>query len=209
MNYLVIEGNIGAGKTSLAKKLSEEMNAKLILEEFAENPFLPKFYADPGKYSFPLELSFLADRYKQLKEKLTYRDIFHPFVIADYYFSKSLVFASITLPDDELSLYQRLYSIIHQQLPVPDLYLYLHLPVERLLQNIATRGRDYESTIQTDYLKRLQEGYFKYMKSQEKMKILVVDVQNSDFIHSEEDYLKLKKIIFKKNINFGLNHVIL
>ncbi len=154
-------------------------------------------------------MSFLADRYKQLKEKLTYRDIFHPLLIADYYFSKSLIFASITLPDDELSLYRRLYSIIHQQLPVPDLYLYLHLPVERLLQNIENRGRDYELAIRADYLKRLQEGYFKYMKSQDKMRILVVDVQNSDYIHSEEDYVKLKRIIFKNNINFGLNHVIL
>ena len=209
MDYLVIEGNIGAGKTSLATMLSQNLNARLILEEFADNPFLPKFYAEPEKYSFPLELSFLADRYKQLKDKLSNRNIFHSLTIADYYFSKSLIFASITLPVDELSLYRRLYNIIHQQLPVPDLYVYLHLPVDRLMENIKNRGRQYERNIQYSYLKNLQDRYFEYMRNQDNIKILILDLQNSDFVNNKSDYIRLKKIIFEKKFEIGLNRFIL
>ena len=140
-NYIAIEGNIGAGKTSLATKISEQFGAKLLLERFADNPFLPKFYANPTRYSFPLELSFLADRYQQLKEELGSIDMFSPFTIADYYFMKSLVFASSTLEEDEYNLYRQIFHIIHSSLPKPDLYVYLHVPPEKLLSNIASRGR--------------------------------------------------------------------
>ena len=204
MNYLVIEGNIGAGKTSLAQMLSEDLNGKLILEKFEDNPFLPKFYDDPERYSFPLELSFLADRYRQHKEELTNRDIFTPLMVADYYFSKSLIFAGITLPEDEYHLYRQLYSIIHQQIPIPDLYVYLHLPVEKLLENITTRGRDYEKSINADYLKKLQDGYFKYMRSCKNMKILILDIQNIDFVRNQNDYGKIKKYILNEHLGNGI-----
>ena len=154
-NYVVIEGNIGAGKTTLATRISEQFNARLILERFADNPFLPKFYDDPEKYSFPLELSFLASRYKQLKEELVPQDLFKSFTVADYYFMKSLVFASSTLKGDEYNLYRQIYHIIYSSLPKPDIYVYLHLTTENLLRNIKKRGRNYEKTITAEYLQKI------------------------------------------------------
>ncbi len=209
MNYLVIEGNIGAGKTSLATRMADDMKARLILEKFADNPFLPKFYNDPDRYSFPLELSFLAERYKQHKEELTHHDIFSPLAIADYYFSKSLIFASITLPEDEYNLYRQLYNIIHQHLPRPDLYVYLWLPVEQLLDNIRSRGRNYEKGINSEYLKKLQDRYFVYMKNRHEMKCLVIDTRNIDFVHRDEDYAKIKDVIFNRTFDPGITRVIL
>ncbi len=146
-NYVVIEGNIGAGKTTLATRIAEQFNARLILEQFADNPFLPKFYQDPEKYSFPLELSFLASRYKQLNDELGSQDIFKAFTVADYYFMKSLVFAASTLKGDEYNLYRQIFYIIYSSLPKPDIYVYLHISAERLLKNISNRGREYEKSI--------------------------------------------------------------
>ena len=209
MNYLVIEGNIGVGKTTLAGMLSEDVSGKLILEKFQDNPFLPKFYQNPERYSFPLELSFLADRYRQHKEEIMNRDMFTPLMIADYYFSKSFIFASITLTEDEFRLYRQLYNIIlQQQLPVPDLYVYLYLPVDQLLLNIKKRGRDYEKAIQADYLKKLQDGYFNFMKSRKDMKFLILDIQNIDFIHKHDDYKKIKNIIFDEHFKNGICNII-
>jgi deoxyguanosine kinase len=156
-NYVVIEGNIGAGKTTLAGKIADQFNARLILERFADNPFLPKFYKDPDKYSFPLELSFLADRYRQLKEELVVQDLFKTFTVADYYFMKSLVFAASTLTGDEYNLYRQIFYIIYGSLPKPDIYVYLHLNPEKLLKNIEKRGRNYESSISKEYLKKIEE----------------------------------------------------
>jgi deoxyguanosine kinase len=209
LNYLVIEGNIGAGKTSLANKLAKDFKSRLILEKFADNPFLPKFYKDPDKYSFPLELSFLADRYKQHKEELTNRDMFAPLAIADYYFAKSLVFATITLPEDEFMLYRQLYSIIHHHLPIPDLYVYLHLPVDSLMKNIAQRGRNYEKEISPEYLKMLQDGYFDFFKSRNDIKFLIIETSNIDFVNIEEDYLKLKDLIFNRKFEKGINRILI
>jgi deoxyguanosine kinase len=209
LNYLVIEGNIGAGKTSLANKLAKDFKSRLILEKFADNPFLPKFYKDPDKYSFPLELSFLADRYKQHKEELTNRDMFAPLAIADYYFAKSLVFATITLPEDEFMLYRQLYSIIHHHLPIPDLYVYLHLPVDSLMKNIAQRGRNYEKEISPEYLKMLQDGYFDFFKSRNDIKFLIIETSNIDFVNIEQDYLKLKDLIFNRKFEKGINRILI
>lgn len=208
-NYIVIEGNIGAGKTSLVKKLGGEFKAKLILERFAENPFLPKFYNEPDRYSFPVELSFLADRYQQLKEELSNRNIFSSLILADYYFSKSLIFARITLKDDEYNLYRQLYDIIHQHLPVPDLYVYLHVPLEKLKSNIKIRGRDYEVNIEDSYLLKLQSGYFDYLKTQTGMRILIIDGSNINYINNEEDYVKIKNSIFNSAYSVGINRIIL
>jgi len=208
-NYIVIEGNMSAGKTTLVKKFGEEFGAKMILERYAENPFLPKFYEEPGRYSFPLELSFLADRYHQLKEELSNRNIFSSLIVADYYFAKSLIFARITLKDDEYNLYRQLYDIIHQHLPIPDLYVYLHLPVEKLISNIKKRGRDYEVKIEDEYLLSLQNGYFDYLKSQKDMRILLIDESNINYVNNEHDYMKIKNCIFNTQYNEGINRIIL
>lgn len=208
-NYVVIEGNIGAGKTTLAGRIAEQFNAHLILEHFADNPFLPKFYADPEKYSFPLELSFLASRYKQLKEELAPRDLFKSFSIADYYFMKSLVFAASTLTGDEYNLYRQIFYIIYGSLPKPDIYVYLHLSPDRLLENIRIRGRDYEKTITKEYLQKIQDSYFNFFKQNPENKYLVIDVNNIDFVANESHYIKLTDTIFFDDYPTGLNKVIL
>jgi len=204
-NYIVIEGNIGAGKTTLASRIAKDYNAKLILERFADNPFLPKFYDDPSRYSFPLELSFLADRYRQLKEELVEQDLFRNFTVSDYYFMKSLVFASKTLEKDEYSLYRQIFYIIYGSLPKPDLYVYLHMEPERLLNNIATRGREYEKSITADYLKGIQESYFTFFRQNPENRYLILDMKDLDFVRREEDYNKLKEAIFAAEIQPGLN----
>ena len=208
-NYIVIEGNIGAGKTSLAKKISKQFNAKLILEQFADNPFLPKFYNDPERYSFPLELSFRAERYNQLKKELSDRDLFKAFTIADYYFVKSLIFAGATLSNDEYSLYRQIYEIIYETLPKPDLFVYLHLTPENLLQNIRLRGREYEKNISMEYLQKIQAGYFDYFKQQPGIRFLVIDTNNIDFINISGNFKKLIEMIFEKKYRKGINRVIL
>jgi len=208
-NYLVIEGNIGAGKTSLATKLAEETNAKLILEQFENNPFLPKFYKESERYAFPVELTFLADRYKQLKTEINPRDLFQTKTISDYYFVKSLIFSRNTLKEDEYSLFKRLYDIIQQQLTIPDLYIYLHVKPEKLLENIRKRGRNYEQDISIEYLEELQNSYFDYIKTHPNMTFLVLDVNNLDFVGDKNDYIKLKSIIFDRNYKPGMNMIIL
>ena len=208
-NYVVIEGNIGAGKTTLARKIADQFNAHLILEHFADNPFLPKFYNDPEKYSFPLELSFLASRYKQLKEELVPQDLFKSFTIADYYFMKSLVFAAITLKGDEYNLYRQIFYIIYGSLPKPDIYVYLHLSPERLLQNIEKRGRTYEKSITKEYLQKIQDSYFAFFKQNPENKYLVIDINDIDFVDNETHYSKIIDTIFFDNYPIGLNKVIL
>lgn len=208
INFLVIEGNIGAGKTSLVKKIAEEFNAKTIFEQFAENPFLPKFYKNPDKYSFPLELSFLAERYHQLKKEVDTRDLFKTFTIADYYFMKSLIFAKSTLQDDEYNLYRQLFNIIYSTLTKPDIYVYLHVSVEKLLYNIKSRGREYEQTISGDYLAGIQNGYFNFFKQQQDLKILIIDSNNLDFVNNSKDYKLVLETIFTTNYDTGINRIV-
>jgi len=207
--YLVIEGNIGAGKTSLASLLAEESGSRLVLEAFSDNPFLAKFYEDPDRYAFQLELSFLSERYHQIKTELGHPDLFGQAVISDYYLAKSFIFSKYNLKDDEMKLFEKLFSIINLQAPKPDLYVYLHLPVEKLLENIKQRGRSYEKHIRYDYLKEVQEGYFGFFKSQQKMKILVIDSSNIDFVNRGSDFQHLKKVIFEGDYSVGLNRLIL
>lgn len=185
--FLTIEGNIGAGKTTLARMLAEHYGSKLILEEFADNPFLPRFYKEPDKYAFPLELFFMAERYKQLKEMLGGRDIFKNGIISDYMFTKSLLFAKITLPDEEFRLYQRLFEIVNPQLVQPDLLVYLHVPVKRLQENIRKRSRSYEQEIKDDYLFRLQNTYMEYIK-QHPIRSLIIDASSADFEHDPSQF---------------------
>lgn len=208
-NYVVIEGNIGSGKTTLASRIAEQFNARLILERYADNPFLPKFYSEPEKYSFPLELSFLAGRYKQLKEELVPQDLFKSFTVADYYFMKSLVFASSTLEGDEYNLYRQIFYIIYGSLPKPDIFVYLHLPPERLLKNIEKRGRSYEKGISVGYLQKIQDSYFSFFRQNPDNKYVVIDVNNLDFVADESHYHKIIENIFEKDYPAGLNKVIL
>jgi deoxyadenosine/deoxycytidine kinase len=204
-NYIVIEGNIGAGKTTLASMIAHDHNDKLILERFADNPFLPKFYSDPARFSFPLELSFLADRYRQLKEELVEQDLFRSFTVADYYFMKSLVFASATLEKDEFNLYRQIFYIIYSSLPKPDLYVYLHVPPERLLVNIAARGREYEKSITAEYLTGIQESYFTFFRQNPENRYLILDIKDLDFVIRPEDYRKVTDVIFNEVVEPGMN----
>ncbi|TKG94777.1 deoxynucleoside kinase [Puteibacter caeruleilacunae] len=207
INFLVIEGNIGVGKTTLAEKISSDYNAKLILERFADNPFLPKFYDDPEKYSFPLEMSFMADRYNQLKRELTNRDLFCTFTVADYYFMKSLIFSRSTLNDDEYALYRRFFEIIYDQLPKPDLYVYLHASSNILLKNIAGRGRDYEINIDSAYLEKIHKSYLNFMKQQKDFPVVIIDTHGIDFVNNRADYKRLISIIFENDYKNGINNV--
>jgi len=194
-NFIAIEGNIGAGKPSLATLISNDFNAKLILEQFEDNSFLPKFYKDQEKYAFPLEMSFLASRFQQLKDLLGNQDLFKSFTISDYYIIKSLIFAQKTLAEDEFKLYTRFFNIILSQLPKPDLFVYLHVVTPKLQENIRMRGRSYEQDIKDEYLEKIQEGYFEFIKQQTNMPILVIDTNNIDFVHKTSDYTKLIDII--------------
>ena len=198
MNYhfIAIEGNIGAGKTTLAHLLAKHLNARLVLEEFADNPFLPKFYENPQQYAFPLELFFMAERYKQLKDLIHTKDLFQSVTVSDYLFTKCLLFAKVNLTEEEFRLYQKLYDIIRQPLIQPDLLIYLHVPVQKLQKNIRKRNRAYELNIPDDYLFRLQETYTHYIR-QHNLKTLFVDASNADFLGNEKHFRILLEALEK------------
>ena len=193
--YLAIEGNIGAGKTSLATLISHDFNAKLVLERFKDNPFLPKFYKDQTRYAFPLEMSFLADRYQQLLDDISQYDLFKEFIVADYDLYKSLIFAKVTLQDEEYALYKKLFHLMYKEIARPDLYIYLYQTTESLLANIKKRGRSYESDIQPEYLEQLNQGYQEYIKSFPEGGVKVIDVSGLDFVANRADYLKVLRAI--------------
>lgn len=197
-NYIAFEGNIGAGKTTLVTKIAEDFNAKTVLERFADNPFLPKFYEDQNRYAFPLEMSFLADRYKQLSDDLAQFDLFKDFIVADYHIFKSLIFAKVTLQEDEFRLYKTMFDIVYREMPKPDLYVYLYQNTERLLENIKKRGRSYEQNIPADYLDKINSGYLDYIKSQTNLNVLIIDVSDKDFVKNQEDYLYILDEIQRK-----------
>lgn len=197
LNFIAIEGNIGSGKTSLTHKLSEDFNAKQVLERFADNPFLPLFYEDKERYSFPLEMSFLADRYQQLSDDVAQQDLFKEFTVADYYVVKSLIFSKITLEKEEYSLYKRLFNMMYKELVKPDLYIYLYQTEDRLLENIKKRGREYEKNIEASYLSQIQQGYADFIRSQQELKVKVIDVSDLDFVNNQEDYLKVLELILE------------
>jgi len=203
--FITIEGNIGAGKTTLSNILAQKLNAKLILEEFADNPFLPKFYEKPDQYAFPLELFFMAERYKQLKDFLHTQDLFQEVTISDYLFTKCLLFAKVNLPDEEFRLYQKLFDIIHQQISFPDILIYLHAPVQKLQENIKKRNRSYEQDIKDDYLFNLQETYTSYIK-QHNIKTIFVDASNADFLYNEAHF-KLITDALEKDLEEGQHFI--
>jgi len=187
-NYIAIEGNIGAGKTTLSGMIAKDFNAKIILERFADNPFLPKFYEDNDRYAFPLEMSFLADRYQQLSDDLAQFDLFKNFIVSDYYIFKSLIFAQVTLQKEEYFLYRKMFDIMYKEISKPDLYIYLYQNTPRLLENIKKRGRDYEQNISPEYLDKIHQGYNTFIKTEENLNTLIIDVSDKDFLNSPNDY---------------------
>ena len=195
--YIAIEGNIGSGKTSLATRISNDYNAKLILEQFEDNSFLPKFYEDQARYAFPLELSFLAERYQQLKDLLSNQDLFKDFTISDYFINKSLIFSRKTLQSEEYKLYHKLFEIISQMIPRPDLLVYLYSSVARLQANIKKRDRSYEQNIEDEYLEGIQQSYFDFIRHQEDLRILIIDTNDIDFVNNPSDYNKIVNAIFQ------------
>ena len=192
--YIAVEGLIGAGKTTLAKRLATEWGAETVLEEFADNPFLPRFYEDPARHAFSLELSFLAQRYHQLK-RVGERSLFHPATVADYSIGKSLVFASVTLVPDEHALFRDLYTIMYGGLPKPELLVYLHLPMETVRQRIRSRGRSYEQQISAEYLEQLQERYLDHLRKIDGGRVLVVDLQGHDLLMDAQAYQRFLQLV--------------
>lgn len=203
-NFITIEGNIGAGKTTLAHLLSKRLNARLVLEEFDENPFLPKFYENPKQYAFPLELFFMAERFKQLKDMLRTKDMFKSVTISDYLFTKCLLFAKVNLPEEEFRLYQKLFDIMHQQIIFPDVVIYLHAPVQKLQKNIKKRNRTYEQSIPDEYLFNIQETYTSYIK-QHNIKTIFIDASNADFLDNEK-HLKVVLDALESDLEDGQHY---
>ena len=189
--FIAIEGNIGAGKTSLSQKLAQDFNTRLILEQFSDNPFLPLFYDNPERYAFSVELFFMSERYRQLQEHLMEQDLFQQHTIADYFFIKTLLFAGQTLKGEEYRLFQRFFNILNGGFPKPDLLVYLYRSVEQLLDNIQSRGRDYEQDISYQYLQSIQTAYLDYFKIEEKVPILILDMDGIDFIDNSDHYLQI------------------
>ena len=194
-NYVAIEGNIGSGKTSLSNLMSDEFNAKIVLERFADNPFLPKFYDDQERFAFPLEMSFLADRYQQLTDDLAQFDLFKNFIVSDYYIFKSLIFAQVTLQKEEYALYRKMFDIMYKEISKPDLYIYLYQNTDRLLENIKKRGRVYEQNIEASYLQKIHVGYTNFIKTEQDLNTLIIDVSELDFVNNHKDYREVLKII--------------
>lgn len=206
-NFIAIEGNIGAGKTTLATMLAKKHNAKLILEQFEENAFLAKFYENPGKYAFPLELSFLAERYQQLQRDLNQQDLFTDFTVSDYFINKSLIFARKTLQDDEFFLFKKLFEIIIGSLPKPELLVHLYVGIERLQANIKKRGRSYEQNIPDTYLEQIQSSYMDYIRQQPGLRVLLIDTNNINFVENPFDFNKINDAIMKEYPP-GIHHIL-
>ena len=208
-NYIAIEGTVGAGKTTLATRIANDYNGKLVLEEFEadKNPFLPKFYKEPDKYSFQVEMTFLALRFQQLKDKLANLDLFHDFIISDYYVAKSLIFSRNNLQEDEYDLFSRFFNIIFSNMPKPELLVYLYSDVERLQYNIRKRGRSYEQEIPNDYLENIQKGYLDFIRQeQNNMRILMLDTNKLDFVANEKDYQMIMEAI-NQPYEIGLHRI--
>lgn len=198
LHFLAIEGNIGAGKTSLAKMISQDFNAKLVIERFADNPFLPKFYEDQSRYAFPLEMSFLADRYQQFMDDTSQFDLFKNFMVSDYDIFKSLIFAQVTLQKDEFELYRKVFNFMYKEVRKPDIYVYLYQSTDRLLKNIKKRGRDYEQKIPSDYLNNIHQGYLNFIKSHPEQETLIIDLKEMDFVNNPTDYNYILELVETK-----------
>ena len=205
--FIAIEGNIGAGKTTLSRMIHEESNCKLILEQFTDNPFLPFFYEDPTRYSLPVELFFMTERHKQLQKELSQSELFSEFIVSDYYFIKTLLFAKNNLNEEEYRLFKRLFNVLNSTFPEPELIVYLYRSVDNLLANIKNRGRDFEQSIKGEYLDSIQKAYLNYFKSIENIPVLVIDVEGSKFWESKDEYEAIKSLIAKGDYKKGMNYI--
>ncbi len=202
--FIAIEGNIGAGKTTLCNMLEKDFGAKLILEQFTDNPFLPSFYKKPERYAFQVELFFMTERHKQLQEYLSQRSLFQEFTISDYFFIKTLLFAKNNLIDEEYRLFKRLFDVLNNTFRKPDLLVYLHRPVEDLMKNIENRGRDYEKDIKPEYLLSLQNAYFDYFRTVTDIPVLIIDVEGANFWKKKKEYKQLVKLIRSEDYTLGV-----
>ena len=205
--FIAIEGNIGAGKTTLCEMLSDDLNCHLILEQFSDNPFLPLFYNDPKRHAFSVELFFMTERHKQLQESLTQPDLFHSVSIADYFFIKTLIFAKNNLNEIEYHLFKRLFKVLNATFPKPDLLVYLHRPVKQLMSNIQKRGRDYEKNFNIDYLMQIQNAYFNYFKSETNLPILIFELEAVDFVADTVFYKQIVSYI-SKSYSKGIHRIV-
>lgn len=206
--YISIEGNIGAGKTTLSKMLAEQFNCRLILEQFTDNPFLPYFYEDPERYAFPLELFFMTERYKQMQTLLPQQELFRDLTISDYFFTKTLLFARNNLQDEEFRMFQRLFQTLSASFPKPEMIVYLHRSVDKLMENIKRRGRDYENSITTAYLKKIQNVYFEYFRMETSIPVVIIDVDQIDFVEDQKYYQEIVNCINTKYLP-GVHQLIL
>ncbi|HFC01011.1 MAG TPA: deoxynucleoside kinase [Phaeodactylibacter sp.] len=205
-NFIAIEGNLGAGKTTLCQKLQENFNCKLLLEQFADNPFLANFYENQERYAFPVELFFMTERHKQLQEHLTQRDLFQELIVADYFFVKTLLFAKNNLNAEEYRLFQRLFKVLNASFPKPDLLVFLHRSVEGALSNIKKRGRDYEQDISKDYLQKVQDVYYEYIRTETSIPILIIDVEKMDFLNNNDNFEKIVDAL-QQTYSPGVHHL--
>ncbi len=205
-NYIAIEGNIGAGKTTLCNMLADNFNNRVILEAFADNPFLPKFYNNQERFAFPVELFFMTERHKQLQQGLLSPNLFQQGIVSDYFFIKTLLFAKNNLKEDEYRLFNRIFNIFNVAFPKPDLLVYLHRPIDNLLELIAKRGREFEQNISTEYLKQLQNAYFEYFRAEMTIPILIIDVEKANFIEDKDAYQKLIELM-NEDYKLGINYV--
>ncbi|MEZ5015276.1 MAG: deoxynucleoside kinase [Chitinophagales bacterium] len=197
MQYKIItvEGNIGSGKTSFAKKLSNDIGARLILETFADNPFLQKFFVRQQDYALGMEMFFMAERYEQLKAEFIDPELFDDKMVIDYLFTKSLLYARVNLDDAEFALYQKIFNILNPKLPRPDLIVYLHSDLDRLVENIRKRGREFEQTVRKDYLKKIEEVYFEYFRQHPLQRTVILNVSDADFVGNAADYRKILAVL--------------
>lgn len=204
-DFIAIEGVIGVGKTSLAKLLTERHDARLVLEQFEENPFLPKFYQDRERYAFPTQMAFLASRFKQQQEMLD-QDLFHQMTVSDYIFEKDRIFARLNLDEDELALYDSIFNIMTGISAKPDLVIYLQSTVDRLMKNIRERDRDYERHITRSYLEELSEAYNHFFYHYNKSPLIIINTSEIDFVSEEKHLDYIEEQIFNEPIR-GNTHI--
>ena len=197
--FIAIEGNIGAGKTTLCHRLAARTGCSLVLEQFTDNPFLPPFYEQPERYAFPVELFFMTERHKQLLEHFANPDLFSTLTVADYFFVKTLLFAKNNLNEEEFRLFQRLFSVLNATFPRPDLLLYLHRPVDVLLRQIQKRGRDIERNISADYLEGIQNAYLDYLKTETQTPVVILELGKANFEHDDAVFSGIVDLLQEKH----------